>query len=66
MLLLQSCDGSLTVWGSYVSGSTEDEHAFTVCVIALHIVPSGTDSQLYFGAQPLRCLRFLIYMIPKS
>ncbi len=53
MLLLQSCGGSLTVRGSCVSGSAEDKHRFTVCVIALHIVPSGTDSQLQLGAQPL-------------
>ena len=37
-----------------------------LCLIAVHIVPSGTDSQTYFGAQPLHCLRFLPYMIPKS
>jgi len=24
-------------------------------------VPSGTDSQTYFGAQPLHCLRFLLF-----
>ena len=36
-----------------------------LCLIALHIVPSGTDSQTYFGAQALHCL-FLLYMIPKS
>ena len=23
-----------------------------LCLIALHIVPSGTDSQTYFGASP--------------
>jgi len=37
-----------------------------LCLIALHSVPSGTDSQTYFGAQPLHCLLFLLYMIPKS
>ncbi len=37
-----------------------------LCLIALHIVPSGTDSQTYFGAQPLHCLPFLLDMIPKS
>jgi len=37
-----------------------------LCLIALHIVPSGADSQTYFGAQPLHCLLLLLYMIPKS
>ncbi len=36
------------------------------CLTYSHIVPSGTDSQTYFGAQPLHCLLFLLYMIPKS
>ena len=32
-----------------------------LCLIALHIVPSGTDSQTYFGAQPLHCLLFTLH-----
>ena len=37
-----------------------------LCLIVRHIVPSGTDSHTYFGAQPPHCLPFLLYMIPKS
>ncbi len=31
-----------------------------LCLISLYIVPSRTDSQTYFGAQPLHCLLCLL------
>ncbi len=46
------------------SDSAEDEHHFVFDCPANS--PSGTDSQTSFGAQPLDCLLFLLYMIPKS
>jgi len=50
MLSLQNCNGSLTVWGSVLL--VQQRMNIISCLIALHIVPSGTDSQSCFGAQP--------------
>jgi len=36
-----------------------------LCLIALHIMLSGTGSQTYFGVQPLHCLLFSILHDPK-
>jgi len=47
-------------------GEAEDLLAVQCWNTTVHIVPSGADSQTYFGAQPLHCLLFLLYMIPKS
>ncbi len=50
MLSLQNCNGSLTVWGSVLL--VQQRMNIISYLIALHIVPSGTDSQSCFGAQP--------------
>ncbi len=36
-----------------------------LCLIALHMVPSGINSQTDFGAQPLHCRLFFTLHDPK-
>ena len=55
----------LPLRGTMVSGEEEEED-YKLWPLGLRIVPAGTGSQTYFGAQLIHCLPFLLYTIPNS